>query len=104
MSTATRTRSLAARQGLGAMSPTTRRMGLHGLGYVGVILGGSVTGYLASGSKRGAFTGALVHVAFYGLTGATLGGGRLTTMERVSYGGLGLVAAASAGYLWMNRR
>lgn len=85
-------------------SPQTKRLALHGVGFGGVAAGGAVTGYLASGTMKGAAIGSLVHVALFGLAGAIFGVGRLTGAERGVYGVLGLGAAGGAGYLFYTRR
>lgn len=90
--------------GLGTVSPETKRMGLHALGFGVVGAGGAATGYLVAGTARGALTGSLVHLGLYGIGGAVLGDGRLTNTERIVYGCLGLGAAVGVGYLWMKRR
>lgn len=72
----------------------------HGLAFVAVGGGGALTGYLASGTAKGAFIGALVHAALFGLVGAVFGTGRLDSSERVAYGAVGLGAAVGAGYLF----
>lgn len=83
-----------------------RRLSMHGFALGGVVLGGAATGYLASGSRRGAAIGAMVHVALFGTVGALFGSsGRLSAGERVFYGILGLGAGSGAGYLfWAHRR
>jgi hypothetical protein len=93
-----------AAAGLGTVSPETKRIGLHALG-VGVVgAGGAATGYIVAGTWRGALTGSLVHLGLYGLGGAVLGDGRLTSTERIVYGVMGLGASVGVGYLWMKRR
>ena len=97
----------AVTKGLGALTPSTRRLGVHGIAFGGVLLGGAATGYLAAGSKRGAAIGALVHLGLFGLVGAFFGGNRgLTNTERLTYGVLGLGSAVGAGYLfyWARKR
>lgn len=93
-------------KGLGALAPSTKRLGVHGIAFGGVLLGGAATGYLAAGSKRGAAIGALVHLALFGVVGGVFGANRgLTNTERLTYGVLGLGSAVSAGYLfyWTRR-
>jgi hypothetical protein len=97
--------AMATRMGLGALSPDTKRLGLHLLAFTGVVGGGGVTGYIVAGTARGALTGSLVHVGLFGLAGAAIGGaGQLTTTERIVYGLLGVGASVGVGYLWMTRR
>lgn len=90
--------------GLGTMSPEVKRIGMHALALTVVAGGGAATGYIVGGTRRGAVTGSLVHLGLFGLAGAAMGGGRLTTSERIGYGVLGLGATVGVGYLWMQRR
>lgn len=103
MSNAALAAARVAGAGLSAVSPETKRLGLHALAIGVVAGGGAATGYIIGGSARGALTGSLVHVGFFGLAGAILGS-PLTTTERIVYGVLGLSASVGVGYLWMQRR
>lgn len=88
-----------AGRGLGVATQWPRPV-KHGLAFAAVGAGGAMTGYLAAGSAKGAFVGALVHAGLFGLVGAVFGDGRLVSAERVTYGVVGLGAVVGAGYLF----
>ena len=73
-------------------------------GYAAMSAGGALTGYLASGTKRGAITGALVHVTLFSFGSALAARGRLDTPYLVGFAGVGLAAAAGVAYFFTRRR
>lgn len=73
-------------------------------GYGAMLVGGGLTGYLASGTQRGALTGALVHVSLFSFGSALAARGRLGTPYLVGFAGVGLAAAAGVAYLFTRRR
>jgi len=93
-----------AKYGLGTVSPETKRVGMHALGFSVVAGGGAATGWIIAGTWRAAMTGSLIHLGLYGLGGAVLGAGRLSNTERIVYGLVGLGAGVGVGYLWMKRQ
>jgi len=72
-------------------------------GYAAMSAGGALTGYLASGTKRGALTGALVHVSLFSFGSALAARGRLDTPYLLGFAGIGAAAAAGVAYLFMRR-
>jgi len=77
--------------------------GTHALTVTGAAGSGALVGGVAAGSWRGAGLGAASNVAMLGFLSAILGGGRLPTSARISYGVLGVASAAFVGWMLWRR-
>jgi hypothetical protein len=75
------------------------------MGYAGMVAGGALTGYVASGGEmRGALSGALVHTALFSFGYAFIGRDRFPTSATVGFATAGLAAAVAVGYLFTGTR
>jgi hypothetical protein len=83
----------------GALLPFTAQVAAFG----GAAAAGSLGGFLAARSAKGAAIGAGVNVTLIGLWGALMGEGRLSTTSRIVYAALGVAAGAGATWLAFRR-
>lgn len=86
----------------GVVSPSSAWL-YHLLTVFAVGAGGALTGYLAGGSKKGAFIGAATHLALFGGTVAAVGT-QFSTAVRAVYGTAALGSSVGIGYLLWKRR